>query len=174
MTFLIGLLGSLILVAGAAYPDKKFQKHPYHSPKNWLLAIGGLFMLLYSIMNYLNGGPVFFVYLQVLVNTASVFMMLNVPDSIDTPIIGILGIILIVMSLSRFEGLSTIFFIIGLTGIGLGYAMDSGTFKRNLALTIGSALIALFSYLGAAWIFFWLNIFFAIFSGYYTVRLRKI
>ncbi|MBI4234908.1 hypothetical protein HY604_01255 [Candidatus Peregrinibacteria bacterium] len=60
--------------------------------------------------------------------------------------------------------------IFGLCGIGLGYAFQMGTIRRNLALTLGSALIALFSYFEKSWIFFYLNVFFAIFSLYYTLK----
>lgn len=169
--FLIGLIGSIILVAGAAYPEKP-GKHPAKSLKNWLFAIGGVLMLIYSILNYLGGGPIFFIFLQVLVNVSSIFMMANTPDHIDTPIIVSLGILLIIWSLTLFEGFSTSFFILGLIGIGMGYAMNGGTAKRNLSLALGSAMIAFFSYLESDWIFFWLNVFFCIFSAYYVWQLR--
>ena len=98
-------------------------------------------------------------------------MMLDISDRIDTAIISIAGLILIAWSLTLFEGYNTIFFIVGLSGIGLGYAFEMGTLRRGIALTLGSALIALFSYIEASWIFFWLNVFFALFSGYYVLRL---
>ena len=59
LTFLIGLIGSIILVAGAAYPAKKVS-HPIKSVKNWLFAIGGAVMFTYATMNYFEGGPIFF------------------------------------------------------------------------------------------------------------------
>jgi hypothetical protein len=164
LTWVVGILGSLTLVVGAALPERKVVQTK--SVKNWLLAAGGLLMLVYSALNYAAGGPIFFVFLQVLVNIASVFMMFNVSDDIDTPIMCVAGIGLIIWSLALFEGYSTIFFILGLTGIAMGYVMQTGTFRRSLALTLGSALIALFSYLSASWIFFWLNVFFALFSAY--------
>ncbi|MDA1209068.1 MAG: hypothetical protein O2904_03500 [bacterium] len=165
-TFIIGVLGGATLVAGAAYPVQKVS-HPVKSRKNWLFAVGGAIMLLYSLLNYQTGGPIFFIFLQILVNISSVMMMLNTSDKIDTPIIVLAGLVLIVWSLRLFEGYNTVFFIIGLSGIGLGYAFEMGTMRRGIALTIGSTLIALFSYVEASWIFFWLNIFFALFSGYY-------
>ncbi len=168
--FLTGVAGSLTLVTGSAWPESKDTKHPTKSVKNWLFAIGGLIMLIYAIMGYQEGGPVFFVILEILVVIASVLMMLNTPDNIDTPIIGISGMGLIIWSLFLFEGYNTIFFILGLSGIGLGYALSAGTVRRNAALTIGSALIAIFSYIETSWIFFWLNLFFAIFSGYYLYK----
>ena len=169
-TFLTGLIGSLILVTGAAWPDSKKVSHPVKSFKNWLFAVGGLFMLIYSILGYLAGGAVFFVFLEILVVAASVMMMLNTNDTADTIVISAVGLIFIIWSLYLFEGYSTIFFILGLSGVGLGYAFDNGTLRRDIALTLGSAMIALFSYLGASWIFFWLNTFFAIFSGYYLIK----
>ena len=172
ITFLTGLLGSLILITGAAWPDTK-TSHPARSLKNWLFAIGGFVMLIYALLNYQNGGPIFFVILQLLVNISSVFMMLNTSDKIDVPIIGLSGTALIVWSLYLFEGYNTVFFIIGLSGIGIGYVLDAGSLKRSAALTIGSTLIALFSYIEHSWIFFWLNVFFALFSVYGGWKLQQ-
>lgn len=168
--FITGLVGSLVLVNGAAWPETKDVKHPAKSVKNWLLGIGGLIMLLYSIFGYLQGGNVFYVFLEVLVAIATVLMMLNTPDNVDTPIITICGLGLIIWSLFLFEGYNTIIFILGLSGVGLGYAFETGTVRRRIALTLGSSLIALFSYIEASWIFFWLNVFFAIFSAYYMYK----
>ncbi len=165
--FITGLIGSLILVLGAAWPNIGNPNYPAKSFKNWLFAIGGFIMLLYSIFGYQQGGLVFFVILEILVLIASILMMLHVDDKIDSTVLSISGLALIIWSLFLFEGYNTIFFIFGLTGIGLGYAFDNGTLRRDIALTAGSALIAVFSYLEASWIFFWLNVFFAIFSGYY-------
>ena len=152
MIFWLGILGSLILVAGSAYPEKK-TPHPAHSLKNWLFAIGGLCMLTYSTINYLQGGAVFFVFLQALVNVASVLMLTNVPDRIAAPFIGIVGLGLMGWSLTLFEDITTLFFILGLIGIGIGYVLDKPN-PRNAALMLGSALIALFSYFTQDWIFF--------------------
>lgn len=168
--FLTGLVGSLVLVTGAAWPVKRKIKHPAISTKNWLFAIGGLIMLLYAFLNYQQGGPVFFVFLEILVIIASILMMLNTSDRIDTPIITISGLGLIIWSLYLFESYNTVFFILGLSGIGLGYAFQMATLRRSIALTLGSSLIALFSYIEASWIFFWLNVFFAIFSAYYVYK----
>ena len=168
---LTGLIGSLVLVTGAAWPEGKDFKHPMKSIKNWLFAVGALIMLVYAVFGYMEGGTIFFVFLEILVVIASVLMMLNMDDRIDTAIISICGIGFIIWSLMLFEGYGTVFFIIGLCGIGLGYAFDMGTLRRNTSLTIGGALIALFSYLEANWIFFWLNVFFAIFAGYYVIKL---
>lgn len=168
--FYFGLAGAIILVLGAAAPDKKVS-HPAKSWKNWLLALGGVLMLIFSVLNYLfKDGSEFFIFLQCLVNVASLLMMFNVRDKIDVPVISVSAVGLIVWSLFLSQGLNTIFFILGLAGIGLGYAMEGATFRRNMALLVGSVLIALFSYLEKSWIFFWLNVFFAIFSAYYTLK----
>ncbi len=168
--FITGLVGSLVLVTGAAWPEAKDVKHPTKSLKNWLFAIGGLIMLLYAIFGYQQGGPIFFVILEILVAISSILMMLNTPDKIDTPILTISSLGLIIWSLYLFEGYNTVIFILGLCGIGLGYAFQMGTLRRSIALTLGSVLIALFSYIEASWIFFWLNVFFAIFSAYYVYK----
>ncbi len=166
---LTGLLGSLVLVTGAAWPEKKGKHTPMQSTKNWLFAIGGVLMLLYAVLGWMVGGPIFFVFLEILVVVASVMMMGGVDDRIDTAVISLLGLAFIIWSLTLFEGYNTVFFIIGLSGVGLGYAFDMGTLRRSVALTVGSVLIALFSYIEASWIFFWLNTFFAIFSMYYVI-----
>lgn len=166
--FLTGLIGSLILVVGAAWPEIKDVKHPTKSIKNWLFAIGGFAMLLYAIFGYQQSGQAFFMILEIFVTISSILMMLNTSDEIDTPILTVSSLGLIVWALYLFEGYNTIFFILGLCGIGLGYAFQMGTLRRSVALTLGSTLIALFSYMEASWIFFWLNTFFAIFSAYYV------
>lgn len=169
-SFLTGLIGSLILVTGAAWPESKGIKHPVQSLKNWLFAIGGFIMLLYAILGYQQGGPIFFVISEILVAISSILMMLNTPDKINTPIITISGFCLIIWSLFLFKNYNTVFFILGLCGIGLGYSFQMNTLRRSIALTLGSILIALFSYLEASWIFFWLNLFFAIFSTFYLSK----
>lgn len=162
-TFLLGLIGSLILVSGAAYPEQKVL-HPARSAKNWLFAIGGLCMFGYSLFNYLDGGPIFFLILQIFILISSVLMMLNTPDRLDVPLLSVIAFGLIIWSLTLFEDYTTLIFIVGLCSIGIGYALKRG---RDAALMFGSALIALFSYLEASWLFFWLNLFFAAFSGFY-------
>jgi hypothetical protein len=165
--FLTGVLGSFLLVLGAAWPTTRAGKKPYQSIKNWLFAIGGYVMLAYAVLGYLGGGPIFFIFLEALIGIASIMMFLSVDDRIDAVVIGISGIGFVIWSLTLFEGYNTVIFIFGLVGIGLGYAFDDGTLRRDIALTVGSLLVALFSYLESSWIFFWLNIFFALFSGYY-------
>lgn len=171
-TFLIGLGGSIILVIGAALSDAT-ARHPTRSLKNWCFAIGGFCMLVYSSLNYLAGGPIFFIFLQALVNISSIFMMLNVDDRIDTAVTTIAAVGLIILSLYLAQGWETVLFILGLVGIAMGYELTGGTVKRELALTVGSIMIALFSYLTASWIFFWLNVFFALFSAWQAWKIRR-
>ena len=130
-------------------------------------------MLIFASLDYyFNQAPFFFILLQLLVNIASVLMMTNAGDKPSTVILSISGAALIAWSFFIFEDISTIIFILGLFGIGLGYALETGTVRRNAALIIGSVLVAYFSYLGASWIFFWLNVFFAIFSTWNVYRLK--
>lgn len=173
LSFVIGLVGSLVLVTGAAWPIET-TKVPYKSVKNRLFAIWWLIMLLYAVLGYVSGWPVFFVFLEVLVAIASVLMMLNTNDRFDTTVLSISGAALIIRSLTLFEWYSTIIFILGLAWLGLGYAFKMNTLRRDIALMMGSAIVALFSYLEASRIFFWLNVFFALFSLYYTIQfIRK-
>jgi len=168
--FLTGLIGSLILVLGAAWPEGKKVKHPAKYVKNWLFVTGGILMFLYAIFGYQQGGPIFFVILQIFIAISNILMMLNTKDSIDVPILTVSGLGLVVWALTAFEGYNTVLFVLGLTGIGLGYAFQMGTLRRNLSLAIGSLLIAIFSYIANDQIFFWLNLFFAIFSTYYVIK----
>ena len=161
--FYIGIIGAVILVLGAAWPVKP-KIHPAKTVKSWLFASGGVFMFAYALLGYLAGGPIFFVILQALVQISSLLMLFNTPDKIDIPVIGISGVALIIWALTLFEDYTTLIFIFGLLGIALGYALGPATKRGNIALTTGSLLIAVFSYLVADWIFFWLNTFFAIFS----------
>ena len=63
--FWIGIVGSLILVTGAALPEPVGKIHPVKSLKNWLFTGGGVLMFAYALLNYLGGGPVFFLFLPV-------------------------------------------------------------------------------------------------------------
>lgn len=170
--FAIGVAASALLVAGAAWPVHAVA-HPAKSVKNWLFLLGGLGMFAYSFLGYKEGGPFFFVLLQVFITFASVLMLLNTSDKFDAPALSLCGLAMILWSLSLFEGLTTVFFILGLSAIGIGYALETGTLQRNIALTVGSILIAVFSYAEASWIFFWLNTFFALFSGAHSVQLLR-
>lgn len=170
ITFLTGFIGSLILVTGAAWPITP-ASHPIKSVKNWIFVAGNIFMFTYAILNFLAGGQIFFIFLQILIMVATILMMVNTPDKFDIAVIGIAGIALIAWSLKLFEGYDTMIFVLGLALLGIGYALDSGTIRQNVVLAAGSITIAVFSYLGASWIFFWLNVFFALFSGYHAARL---
>jgi len=171
LAFITGILGSLILVVGAACPEPKNKVHPTKSLKNWLLAIGGIIMFIYALLNFQQGGQIFFVILEILVVIASIMMMLDTKDTIDSIIIALSGIGLLIWSLILFEDHSTVIFILGLTGVGLGYVFKMATLRRIIALTLGSTLIAIFSLIEANWIYFWLNTFFAIFSAFYLIKI---
>lgn len=169
ITLSVGIIGSLILVLGAAWPEHKRGK-PITSTKNWLLAFGGFLMFAYAILNYINGGSILFVILEVMIMISIVLMMLNTNDHIDSIVLLITSAILTICSLILSRDYYTILFIIGLMGTGLGYAFKPRTLRRTIALTLGSMLIAIFSYLEASWIFFYLNIIFMLLSGYYLIQ----
>jgi hypothetical protein len=170
-TFVTGLAGSSLLVCGAAWPDKKVRRAIY-SVKNWLFAGGGLLMLAYSYLGYRAGGSIFFVILELFICLSSLFMMCEVRESLATPVIITGALAFIVWSFSLFEGYGTVIFVIGLCMIGLGYAAKIHTKRREAYLASGSSLVALFSYLSASWIFFWLNLFFALLSGFYWLKMQ--
>ena len=151
---LIGVLGSAILVAGVANTDQK--------AKNTLFAIGNAYMFLYALVGYLTGGPIFFFILQIFIALSTLCMLLKVPDTYDTPILAIGGLTLVGWSLSLFQDYTTAIFVVGLALLGIGFAMESGTLKREMALMIGSIVIAIFSYLMRDWVFVVLNVLFAI------------
>ncbi|MFA6255868.1 MAG: hypothetical protein WC606_01670 [Candidatus Absconditabacterales bacterium] len=168
LSFLAGIVGSVILLIGAAWPVEK-TKDPMKSVKNWLFAIGSFVLLLYAIFGYFAGGPVFFIVLELFVLLAATLMMLNTNDRLDTRVISIAGILLIIRSLFLFQGPSMVLFIVAFIILALGYAYDMHSIRRYLGLTLGGALISLSSYLDASRIFFWLNVFFAAFSLIYLI-----
>ena len=159
----IGLLGSAVLVTGVATSSSK--------RKNTLFAVGNACMFAYALLGYLGGGPIFFLILQIFIALSTLCMLLKVSDAYDTPILAIGGLALVAWSLSLFEGYSTAIFVVGLALLGIGFAMDTGTLKREMALMIGSAVIAIFSFLMRDWIFVGLNVLFAALSLVNILRL---
>ncbi len=168
-TFWTGIVGATVLVIGAAWPEKVGVK-PIRSMKNWAFLIGGFLMFLYALLGHLAGGTIFFVMMEIFVLISSLLMMLNTDDRIDALVISISGLAFAVWSVYLFQGYVTIIFILGLTGLGFGFAFDTGSVRRNVALTLGSALMAGFSYISVNWIFFWLNLFFAVLSAVYLYQ----
>src|SRR3989338_8577125 len=84
--FLLGLGSSLILVLGAAWPDTAVDR-AIASIKDWCFALGALGLLIYSVLNWRGGAPVFFIFLEGMVTLASAFMMLDVSEKISSPIL---------------------------------------------------------------------------------------
>jgi len=162
---IIGLVGSVVLVTGVATTNQQ--------RKNTLFAIGNACMFAYALLGYLGGGPIFFVILQTFIALSTLCMLFKVPDTYDTPILTVGGLALVGWSLSLFEGYSTAIFVIGLALLGVGFAMDPGTPKREWALFLGSAVIAVFSYLMRDWIFVGLNVLFAGLSAVNIARMAK-
>lgn len=172
LPFLTGLLGSGILVVGAALPDTN-ARSAWESGKNRCFAAGTACMFLFSILNYFHGAPVFFVFFEVLMVVSSILMMCDVDHKLSVMVTTSITAALIAWSLLLAHGIDVFIFILGLGGIAAGFVLPMGTFRRAVSLTLGSILIALFSYLTASWIFFWLNVFFAVFSAYYAYVTAK-
>ncbi len=167
---MVGIVGSLLLVIGAAWPEKKYIEHPKESIKNWFFLIGNSIMLLYAILQYLGDGVIYFVLLEVLIFFATIVMMLNFPDKWKALGVGSVGSFLTIWAFFLFDEIYIIIFISGLILVGLGYVFQGNTMRRDLALTSGSLLIVVYSFIKDEWVFFWLNLFFAFFAGYYLVR----
>lgn len=167
MIFALGVIGGLILVIGSAWPEKK-SNTALSSKRNWYFAAGNLLIFAYALLNwYFNTGAVFFVILETLILVATVLMLRPIAANQSALVFGLAGAGLSLFSLTLFEGYQTLIFIAGLAIVSFGFSLPPQSEKRNLVLALGSGLIALFSYLGADWIFFWLNIFFAFFSAYH-------
>lgn len=170
-TLWIGTLGSFLVVIGAALPGKSGEK-PIFSKRNWLLLSGAVALFAYAWMRWQGGGSVFFVLLEALVIAGSVLMMLGTSDRIDFFIIGGATALFAGLSLAFAQETDTLFFIVGLGGIGLGYAWEAGTWRREAALFTGSILIASYSALEGEIVFLSLNILFAFFSALHLWRAR--
>lgn len=168
--FLTGIIGSVILVIGASLPAKKVV-YPVQSAKNWLFAIGSFCMLIYAVMQYRSGGEFFYVILEILVNVASVLMMINIRAALGTAMISTTTLVFVAWSLTIFEEIYTLLFVIGLGIIGIGFILETGSRRRNILLAVGPLLVACYSYIVAEWVFFWLNLLFAIFSAYHALKL---
>lgn len=166
-TLILGIIGSLVLVAGAAVKETGVKVVPIKSTKNWLFIIGNVLIILYSVLNYLGGGEFLFIILEIPIVIANVLMMLDTSDNVSAQIITFSSVTLILYILSTSSSYTTILFVLGLFGVSLGYAFTSGTIRRDAALAIGSIFIGVFSYLTGSWVFLGLNTAFALFSTYY-------
>ena len=171
MTYItrIGIVWGILRVLGAAYPIEK-TNIPTRSIKNRLFTVGESIILVYVTLSYyLAGGSIFFIFLQIFAVIACILMMLDTDDRLDMGIIIWSGLTLLIWSFFLFEWYSTVIFILWLSLLGLGYASTMDSLRRNIALLLGSTLIALFSYGEANRIFFWINVLFAGFSLYHTL-----
>ena len=164
--FLTGLISSIVLVIGSAWPERK--------EKNWIFAAGNFGMLGYaSLAFFLNDNPIFFVLLEMLCSSASALTLFKVREKISMWIILIGGLALLTWSYFLFEDSTTVFFILGLVALALGF-ISKNPLKKNLVFLIGCILISTFSFLKGDMIFFWLNAIFGLFSGFYLLKeLRK-
>ena len=165
LRFYVGLVGSIILVAGVITPVLR--------RKDLLFAIGNACMFAYALIGSLTGGPIFFLILQIFVALSTLCMLFKVPDAYDTPILAVVGAGLVAWSLALFEGYSTAVFVVGLALLGIGFAMNGGTRRREMFLMLGSIVIAAFSCLMKDWIFTGLNAVFAFFSLINILKMGK-
>jgi len=165
LRFAVGLIGSVILVSGVIIPALRW--------KDLLFATGNACMFTYALIGYLTGGSIFFLILQIYIALSTLCMLLKVPDAFDTPLLAIAGVGLVAWSLSLFEGYSTALFVIGLAMLGIGFAMNGGTRRREIFLMLGSVVIAVFSFLMKDWIFVGLNAAFAFFSFLNILRMER-
>ena len=168
---IIGIIGSLILVIGAAWPVAQ-GGHPAASRKNQFFALGNALMFVYALLRYFEGGSLLFILLQILIAISTVLMLLDTPDTRDTFIISFAAAALVTYSFFVSHGVEVMLFVTGLSMLGIGFAMDMATVRRQMALALGSVLIAVFSYLQRDAIFLWLNIFFAVFSLWHAWQLK--
>ncbi|MEZ4958856.1 MAG: hypothetical protein R2830_03470 [Saprospiraceae bacterium] len=171
---ILGIFGSIVLVIGVTLPDRDQAIAPLKLPKNWLFVIGSALMLLYALLNYFNGGAIFFVMLELLVVLACILMMTHLGDAYKSVWIVAIGCCLVIWSLYLFEKIEILIFILGLIGVSLGYAFKHATARRDVAFIAGSLLIALFSFFEKNWIFFALNLLFAFFSALNLAKRRTI
>jgi hypothetical protein len=165
LRLIVGLIGSVILVTGVATTVEK--------RKELLFACGNACMFTYALLGYLDGGSIFFVIIQSFIALSTICMLLQVSDRYDTPILAVGGLGLVAWSLSLFEGYSTAIFVVGLALLGVGFAMNPGSLKREVALMIGSVVIAVFSLLMRDWVFVGLNVLFAVLSLVNIVRMER-
>jgi len=166
---LLGILGGILLVIGASLPLQTVS-HPIRSAKNWLYVIGTFILMIFSYLDYkYNGAPFFFTIYEIYLVLASILMFMNVPERISILLLTLGGIGMVAWSVLLFEDYSTVIFILGCIGLALGYILKTGTRKRNFVLFLASALLALFSYISFSWTFFWLNVFFSVFSAWHSL-----
>ncbi len=167
--FLTGIIGSLFLLAGAAWKNPKKGQHPAKALKNQFFAIGNILVFLYAVLSYLQGEPVFYVFFESLTLISTALMLLNANDRWASIGVGLAGSGFLAWSLVLFEDSTTILFILGLTLVAIGFILKNNL-KRNLTLAVGSGFISAYSYLGDSSIFFWLNLFFCVFSLLHVVK----
>lgn len=170
ITTSIGIIATIFLVIGAFYPIENVEK-PVYSVKNWIFTVGSLTMLMYAIAGYLAWWQIFFIYWELLIALACLLMMLDINDRRDGSIITVASIGLFVWGFPSFQSTDMFLFSIAFLVLGLGYVFDMNSIRRYIGLTLWGIFIAISSYVDGGWTFFWLNLFFAIFSLYYTILL---
>lgn len=170
LTFIIWIIWSLILVTWSAYKDTKKNIKPTKSIKNRLFTGWSILMLIFSILWYLQWWDILFILLQILILISCILMMIDIDDKIDWIIIWISWLALIWLSIFFSNDYNTIIFILWLIWLWLWYAFKMWSLRRNIMLTLWSLFVAIFSYIWWNQIFLRLNVFFFLFSLYYTIK----
>lgn len=162
----LGILGSLVLTVGAALPEASSKKvASYKVPKNLILSLGNLMIITYAILNYLisDASPLY-VFLEGLILLATIFMLLDIPDRVEIPAVIIATLAALGLSFWWSQDLSVWWFVLGLGGVSLGFILPPTGSIRSIAFTVGSGFICIFSFLHSDWVFFGLNLAFALVS----------
>lgn len=97
-------------------------------------------LLIDSVLNYLTSSPVFFVFLEAFIVFDAVLMFIGVPDNIDGPLVGTVGLAFIALSIYLFSGYETIIFVLGMIGVGLDYVLDTGVRKTRNSINFGKLI----------------------------------
>lgn len=171
ITSLLGIVGAVLLVIAALYPTKIITT-PATSLKNRLFALGSFMMLLYAGMWYLAGWSNVILLTEILIVMSCIFMLTNIRVRVATWIVALFGILFLIWSLWSFGWYDNILlFILGGIVLSIGYVAPMQSYQRWIGLTLWGILLVIFSYIWSSWIFFWLNIWFALGTGYCLLRL---
>lgn len=167
---IVGIVASTFLVIGALLPDAP-NVHPARSLKNQCFAIGNIGMIAYAWMRFLEGGSVFFLFLEAMMMLSTILMLTNAHERLSQMLILPTGMLFSLAALLIDIELATLLFVIGLTVVSIGFISRGGTLRRSIFLTLGSGLVAVFSAIQHDVVFLWMNAFFALFSLYHVGKI---
>lgn len=145
LSFIIGVVGAVCTVIGAGWPDK-VPKKPRFSVKNRLFFVGNTLVFCYSVLLAREGGTVFFLYLESVVMLGTILMMTTIPKIYNVIATSVLGLFFVFRVLLGTQDRQTLIFVVGLTGLTIGFVSPAATLQREGALTLGSIGVAIYSY----------------------------